>query len=162
MTTWMHAANEKHKLRAPQHKTQHTWTGERTAEQTRDRTLTQQDRTWSASVQTLTRNQNSRHECRDPNTTLQHETRHTNESAHGSSTLEAARSHENRTWRECQDSVTKPWITLDRSDRTPTDLFTYLLVFQISSNYFNLILIYLFICLLVCILVFQMSSNYFN
>ncbi len=70
------------------------------------------------------------------------------------------------TWKQDMTGVSglchKPWITLDRSDRTPTDLFTYLLVFQISSNYFNLILIYLFICLLVCILVFQMSSNYFN
>ncbi len=30
---------------------------------------------------------NSRHECREPNTTLQHETRHTDERVHGSSTL---------------------------------------------------------------------------
>ncbi len=65
-----------------------------------------------------TRNRNSRHECRDLNTTLQHKTRHADERAH----FEAARSHENRTWRECQGSVTKPWITLDRSDRTLTKM----------------------------------------
>ncbi len=81
---------------------------------------TQRDRTWSASVRTPSRNRNSRHECRDPNTTLQHETRHADERAHGSSTFEATRSHETRTWREYQGSVTKPWITLDRSDRTLT------------------------------------------
>ncbi len=43
------------------------------------------------------RNRNSRHECWDPNTTLQYETRHADERAHGSSTLKAARSCENRT-----------------------------------------------------------------
>ncbi len=67
---------------------------ERAAERTRDRTLPQRDRTWSASVRRPTRNRNSRHECRDPNTTLQHETRHADERAHTlehSSTLEAAR-----------------------------------------------------------------------
>ncbi len=53
------------------------------------------DRKWSASVRTLSRDRNSRHECRDPNTTLQHETRHADERARDSSTLEAARSHEN-------------------------------------------------------------------
>ncbi len=75
-------------------------------------------------------NRNSRHECRDPNTMLQHETRYANERAHGSSTLEAARSHENRTWREYQGSVTKPWITLDWSDRTLTTLYSVGLVTQ--------------------------------
>ncbi len=49
-----------------------TKTEECAAERTRDRTLTQRDRTRSASVRTPTRNRNSRHECRDPNTTLQH------------------------------------------------------------------------------------------
>ncbi len=73
------------------------WTAERAGERTRDRTLTQRDRTLRASVRTPTRNQNSRHECWDPNTTLQHETRHADERAHGSNTLEAARSRENRT-----------------------------------------------------------------
>ncbi len=38
-------------------------------------------------------NRISRHECRDPNTTLQHETRYADERAHGSSTIEAARVH---------------------------------------------------------------------
>ncbi len=52
MTTWKHAAHEIHKLC---HTAQDTWTGERTAERTQDRTLTQQDRTWSTSVQTPTR-----------------------------------------------------------------------------------------------------------
>ncbi len=75
-------------------------------------------------------NRNSRHECWDPNTTLQHQTRYANERAYASSTLEAARSHENRTWREYQGSVTKPWITLDRSDRTLTTLYSVGLVTQ--------------------------------
>ncbi len=44
------------------------------------------------------------------------------ERAHCSITLENAHSHENRTWRECQGSVTKPWITLDRSDRSLTEV----------------------------------------
>ncbi len=79
------------------------------------------DRKRSASVRTPTRNRNSRHECRDPNTTLQHETRYADERAHGSSTLEAVHSHKNRTWREYQGSVTKLWITLDQTDRTLTD-----------------------------------------
>ncbi len=57
------------------HKTEDTWTGGHKAEWTRDRTHTQ-DRKWSVSVQTPARNRNSRHECWDSNTTLQHETRH--------------------------------------------------------------------------------------
>ncbi len=75
----MHAADKSNCMQ--HHKTQHTWTEERAAERTRDRTLTQRDGTWSASVQTQSRNQNSRHECRDPNATLQHETRHADERA---------------------------------------------------------------------------------
>ncbi len=44
-------------------------------------------------------NRNSRHESRhDPNTTIQHETKHADERAHGLSTLEATHSHKNRTW----------------------------------------------------------------
>ncbi len=62
--------------------TKHTWTEECAAERTRDRTLPQRDRTWSASVRTPTRNRNSRHECRDPNTMLQHETSHADEREH--------------------------------------------------------------------------------
>ncbi len=42
-------------IQAACHTTKHTWTEEHTAEQTRDRTLTQRDRMWSASVQTPTR-----------------------------------------------------------------------------------------------------------
>ncbi len=118
MTTWKHAANE-YTSYVP-HSTRYN---------TNARTLTQRDRTWSTSVQTPSRNRNSRHECRDPNTTLQHETRHADwESVQ---TLEAARSHETQAWREYQGSVTKPWITLDRSERTLTNrlLICYNLTF---------------------------------
>ncbi len=118
MTTWKHAANEIHELRATPHTTHVDKRARGRANSSR--TLTQWDRTLSTSIRTPTQNRNSRHECRDPNTMLQHKTRHADERAHGSSTLEAARSHENRTWRECQGSVTKPWIALDRSDRTLT------------------------------------------
>ncbi len=81
------------KTRTACNTTKHTWTQERATERTWDRTLPQRDKTWSASVRTPTRNRNSRHECRDPNTTFQRETRHADERAHSSSTLEAARSH---------------------------------------------------------------------
>ncbi len=104
---------------------QNTWTEEHTDEWTRDRMLTIRDRTWSASVQTPTRNQNSRHECRDPNTTLKHKTRHVDERAHGSGTLEAV--HSQKTWRECCPH-SNPWMTPDQSDRTLT-LTTYELRF---------------------------------
>ncbi len=67
--------------------TKHTWTEERATERTRDHTLTQRDRTWSVSVWTPTRDRNSRHECQDPFTALQHETKHAEERAHGSSAL---------------------------------------------------------------------------
>ncbi len=109
-----------------------TWTEECAAEQTRDCTATQHDRTWSVSIRTPTRNRNSRHECQDSKTTLQYETRHADERVHGLSTLEAAHSHENKTWRECQGSVTKPWITLDRWDRTLTDWST---VETVANNF---------------------------
>ncbi len=89
-------------------------------ERTRDRMLTKRDRTWSASVRTPTQNRNSRHECRDLNTTLQYETRHADKRAHSWCTLKAARSLENTTLWECQGFVTKPWITLDQSDSTLT------------------------------------------
>ncbi len=81
-----HTAQDIHKCTQPIetrtacNTTKHTWT----------RVRLHNDRKWSASVRTPSRDRNSRHECRDPNTTLQHETRHTD-----SSTLEAARSHEN-------------------------------------------------------------------
>ncbi len=117
---------KKHKLRATQNKTklekarswrtscvqQNNTHGQRSArpERTRDRTLPQQDETWSVSVRTSTRNQNwawTRQECRDPNTTLQHETEHADERARSSSTLKATRSPENKTRGECQGSVKK-------------------------------------------------------
>ncbi len=139
MTTWKHAANEKHKMRATQHqditwmhtankntncmqkhKTQHTWT-ECAAEWTRDRTLTQRDRTWSASVRTPTRNRNSRHECRDLNTMLKHETRQADE-----------REWDAHMKTEHNGSVTKPWITLDGSDRTLTKSVSLGLPFWLS------------------------------
>ncbi len=105
--TWMHAADKN--TDCVQHHTHTTHVDKRARGRANSsRTLTQWDRTWSASVRTPTRNRNSRHECRDPNTTLQHKTRHADKGARGSSTLEAAHSHKNRTWRECQGSVTKP------------------------------------------------------
>ncbi len=115
MTTWKHAANEY--TSCVPHSTRYN---------TNARKLTQTDRTWSASVRTPSCNRNSRHECRDPNTTLQHETRHADERAHGSSTLEAARSHETRTWQEYQGSVTfshSHWLLLI-SDGFQTLIFT--------------------------------------
>ncbi len=91
MTKWKHAADEY--TSCVPHSTRYN---------TNARTLTQRDRTWSVSVRTPSRNRSSKHECRDPNTTLQHETRHADERAHGSSTLEAACSYETQTWREYQ------------------------------------------------------------
>ncbi len=105
--------------------------------------LTKRDRTWSTSIRTPTRNRNSIHECRDPNTTLQHKTRHADERAHGSSTFEAACSHENRTWRECQGSVTKPWITLDRSDSTLTIEQLYKCNIILEAIWYRSIIIFL-------------------
>ncbi len=66
------------------------------------------------------RHRNSRHECRDPNTTLQHETRHADERARDSSTLEAARSHENADMTGVSGLCHKTMNKLDRSDRTLT------------------------------------------
>ncbi len=97
MTTWKHAANEytscvphstryninarsrlKHELRATQQNTR----GQECAVPSELETAhSHNDRKWSASVRTPSRDQNSRHECRDPNTTLQHETRHADERA---------------------------------------------------------------------------------
>ncbi len=68
------------------------------------------------------------------------------ERAHGSSTLKAARSCENRTWRECQGSVTKPmndtrpkWQTPDTKMRRFTLSFTKLFTHKKQNNS-NLIL----------------------
>ncbi len=45
-----------------------------------------------------------------------------------------------RRWRECQGSVTKPWITLDRSDRTLTLTLAFSILFL-----FYLLVFFLFI-----------------
>ncbi len=110
MTTWKHAANEytscvphstRYNINARSHRNtncvQHNKTHVDKSARCRanSRPRTHNDRKWSASVRTPSRDRNSRHECRDPNTTLQHETRHADERARDSSTLEAARSHEN-------------------------------------------------------------------
>ncbi len=100
--TWMYAADKN--VNCMQHHKTHVNRRARGWANSRPHTHTM--RTWSASVRTPTRNRNSRPEWRDPNTKLQHETRHADERAHGSSTLEAACSRENRTW-WCHGFVTK-------------------------------------------------------
>ncbi len=119
VSTAIHESNTKH----------NTWTEEHADKWTRDRMLTIRDRTWSASVQTPTRNRNSRHECRDPNTTIKHNTRHADERAHGSGTLEAAHSQKTghdgsvvpiQTHEWYQTKVTEPW----HLRRMSCDLFT--------------------------------------
>ncbi len=98
--------------------TKHTWTRVRGAERTRDRALTQ----W----------QKMERECPNPVTETKDmsagiQTPHSN-MKQGTQTRErATRAHskprahmKTRTWWEYQGSVTKPWITLDRSDRTLT------------------------------------------
>ncbi len=110
MTTWKHAANEytscvphstRYNINAAADRNtncvQHNKTHVDKSAQCRanSRPRTHNDRKWSASVRTPSRDRNWRHECRDPNTMLQHETRHADERARDSSTLEAARSHEN-------------------------------------------------------------------
>ncbi len=122
MTTWKHAANEytscvphstrQHectqqiKTRTACHNTKRMWTeeraAERVAERTWDRTLTQRDRTWSASVQTptWTETQDMSAGIRTP--------RYNTKQVTQTRALEATHSHKNRTWRECQGSVTKP------------------------------------------------------
>ncbi len=72
------------------------------------------DRTWSTSVRTPTRNHNSRQECRDPNTTLQHETRHADKRAHTK-----PRTHIKTGYVGSVRALSQnPWMTPDRSDRT--------------------------------------------
>ncbi len=112
----MHAADRN--TNCVQHNKTHVDKSARCRANSRPRT--HNDRKWSASVRTPSRDRNSRHECRDPNTTLQHETRHADERARDSSTLEAARSHENADMMGVSGLCHKPWITLDRSDRTLT------------------------------------------
>ncbi len=109
--------------------TKHTWTRVRSAERTRDRALTQWQKMERECPNPDT-NRNSRHECRDPNTTL-----HTKQCTQ--TREKTLVSHmKTRTWWEYQGSVTKPWITLDRSDRTLTDkvLWTLLRVTWVWVN----------------------------
>ncbi len=87
----MHAADRN--TNCVQHNKTHVDKSARCRANSRPRT--HNDRKWSASVRTPSRDRNSRHEYRDPNTTLQHETRHAGERVRDSSTLEAARLHEN-------------------------------------------------------------------
>ncbi len=115
--TWMHAADKNTNCVQNHTHTQHTWTRERAAERTRAARSHNETEHGARVSEPRLKTWDSRHECRDPNTTLQHKTRHADERARSSSTLEAAHSHKNRTWRECQGSVTKPWITLDRRQR---------------------------------------------
>ncbi len=99
--------------------TKHTWTRVRGAERTRDPALTQWQK-MERECPNPDKKRNSRHKCWDPNTTLHTkqctQTRERTARAHSK-----PRAHmKTRTWWEYQGSVTKPWITLDRSDRTLT------------------------------------------
>ncbi len=93
--TWMHAANKN--TNCVQHHKTHL--------QRRARGRA------NSKPHTHTTRQNTKREVSQPHHETQHETRHADERAHSSSTLEAAHSHKNRTWRECQGSVTKPMKT---------------------------------------------------
>ncbi len=108
--------NEKHKLRAHKHnitwmhtadktwtacKTQHTTTCGQFVERTRDHTLFE-----CPNPDTKPKLKDMSAGIRTPHFNTKQGTRR--ERAHGSSTLEAAHSHEKRTWRECQGSFTKP------------------------------------------------------
>ncbi len=129
MTTWMHATNELHKLCATQHKitwmhaankntncVQHNKTHvdrrarSRANSRPRTHTMTEnRERVSEPRQETETQDMSAGSEHHAPTRNK------VRRRAHGSSTLKAARSHENRTWREYQGSVTKPWITLDRT-----------------------------------------------
>ncbi len=67
-----------------------------------------------------TTRQNIEHECPNPDTKPKLMTWVLGSEHH--TPTRKAHSHKNRTWWECQDSVTKPQITLDRSDRTLSHL----------------------------------------
>ncbi len=74
---------------------------------------------------THTKRQNVERECPNPDTKPKLKTWVPGSEHHAPTwnkvrRRESALTHENRTWREYQGSVTKPWITLDRSDRTLT------------------------------------------
>ncbi len=136
MRTWKRTANKIHKLRATQHKTQHecmqpiktqtaytpqdTWTGEHTGERTQDHTLTQQDRTWSASVQTPTRTetQDMSAGIRTPcsNTKQGTQTRERMARAHSQPHDHMKTGHDGSVRALSQN----PWMTPHRSDRTLT------------------------------------------
>ncbi len=101
--TWMHEA-DKNTNCVQHHKTQHMWT-DKSAGLNKLETARSHNDTWSTSVQTPSRNRNSRHECRDPNTILQDEIRHAVESPvfvsclHVSARLRVCLSHA-LTWRQ--------------------------------------------------------------
>ncbi len=115
--TWMHAPDKN--TNCVQHK--HNAWGQKSTRLSELETAHSHKETWSAIVRSLTRNLNSRHEGRDLNTMLQHETRHADERVHGSSTLEAACSH--ITWHDgsVRALSQNPWMPPDRSDRTLTE-----------------------------------------
>ncbi len=130
MTTWKHAANEytscvPHSTRYNKctqpietriacNTTKHTWTRVCGLERTRNRTLTQWQKMERECPNPDT-NRNSRHECRDPNTTL-HTKQCTQTRERATRAHSKPRAHmKTRTWWEYQGSVTKPWISLDRS-----------------------------------------------
>ncbi len=114
MTTWKHAA-DKNVNCMQQHKT----CGQKSARPSKLKTAHSHNKTEHGVRVSEPRHETETQDTsQDPNTMVQHKTRHTNERAHGSSTLKATHSHKNRTRRECQGSVTKSWITLDWSDRT--------------------------------------------
>ncbi len=114
--TWMHAADRN--TNCVQHNKTHVDRRARSRANSRPHTHTMTENGARVS-EPRHENRISRYECRDPNTTLQHETRCADERVHEHN-RSRVRSHENRTWREYQGSVTKPWITLDRRDRTLT------------------------------------------
>ncbi len=163
--TWMHSAD---KTWTACNNTKHNTCGQKSARPSEHKTAHSHNKTERGAqvFKPPSRNRNSRHECQDPNTTLQHETRHADKRAHGSSTLEAARSHETRTRRECQGSVTKPWITLDRSDRTQTFLDLCLFVFHLFAFIYLVCIyvafIYLFVCLHLFIYLFAFLFTLFH
>ncbi len=110
--------------------TKHTWTRVCGVERTRDRALTQWQKMERECLNPDT-NRNSRHECRDPNTTL-HTKQCTQTRERAAWAHSKPRAHmKTRTWWEYQGSVTKPWITLDRIDRTLT-IYIYIYIYLLG------------------------------
>ncbi len=112
--------------------TKHTWTAECAAKRSWDHTLTQRDRTWSTSVQTPTLNRNSRHECQDPNTTLQNgrQTRERTARARSKPNAHMKTGHDESVRALSQNS----WMTPDRSDRTLTQTLNFQLFNLVQSH----------------------------